>query len=278
LDEALQQAYDFAIIATPSPHHIETATVLAKAGAHLFIEKPISDRLDGVDQVLAICRERQLTLLVGYPLRFNRPLKCVHAALQDRAIGRVLGFRAEVGQYLPDWRPQASYRDTVTARRNLGGGVLLELSHELDSARWLVGEVKAISAMATRISNLDIDVDDWADVNVQFASGAVGHIHLDMVQRTPTRGCRVIGSDGTITWDSATNHARLFSAATRQWDELHPPAAVDGNQMYLDELKHFLACVRGDNQPAVTGEDGKRALQIALAAQASARDGRTVEL
>lgn len=278
LEDAWVSPLDFAIVASPAPFHLEKARQLAERGVHLLLEKPISNDLSGVDDLIATCRARRLTLLIGYTMRFDRPLRAVRRAVGEGRIGRVLGFRAEVGQYLPDWRAGVSYRDTVTARRALGGGVLLELSHELDSARWLVGDVAAVSAVTARVSDLEIDVEDWADLNLQFRCGAFGHIHLDMVQRAPTRSCRIIGSDGTITWDAFANQARLYSAANQEWQDLHAAGAVDRNEKYVDELRHFLACVRGEEQPTVTGEDGKRALEIALAAGESARTGKSVEI
>lgn len=278
LDEACEQPLDFAVIASPAPFHVGTALQLAHQGVHLLLEKPISNDLDGVDELIEVCRKKQLTLLVGYTLRFHKPLQRVRQAVADGRIGRVLGFRAEVGQFLPDWRKDASYRDSVTARRAMGGGVLLELSHELDNARWLIGDIAAISAITARVSDLEIDVEDWADLNVQFSCGAVGNIHMDMVQRAPSRSCRIIGSDGTLVWEAQTNHARLYSATKSQWEDIHPAGASDRNEMYLDELRHFLACIEGTESPMISGEDGKRALQIALAASESARQGRTIEL
>ena len=278
LDEALDMAPEIAIIASPAPFHIQTALQLARANTHLLLEKPISDRLDGVDELIRICRRGNLALLIGYTLRFYSPLRAAREAIRSGRIGRVIGFQSEVGQYLPDWRTGVPYQDVVTARRNMGGGVLLELSHELDCARWLVGEVRAISATAQRVSDLEIDVEDWAELSVHFADGVIGHIHLDMVQRVPTRRCRVIGTDGTLSWEAASNRVACYSSAKRDWEEVSPAAEVDRNEMYVRELQHFLACVRGEASPEVTGEDGKRALQIALAARRSSETQRTVEL
>ncbi|MBE3139991.1 MAG: Gfo/Idh/MocA family oxidoreductase, partial [Thermoplasmata archaeon] len=142
LEDALAAQPEVALISSPSPLHVEAALELAKQGAHLFIEKPLSNNLDGVDELIDRCRKRLLVLLVGYNFRFYQPLQVVHQALQDGQIGRVLSTRAEVGQYLPDWRPAIDYSQSVSAKSELGGGALLELSHELDYVRWLVGEIQ----------------------------------------------------------------------------------------------------------------------------------------
>lgn len=276
LEDALATQPDFALVTGPASTHVDTALALADHGVHLLVEKPLSNRLDGVDALIARCREKRLALLVAYNFRFYRPLQLVREAVAEGRIGRVLSIRAEVGQYLPEWRPGSDYRQSVSARAELGGGALLELSHEIDYARWLVGEVREVSARAGHVSDLEMDVEDLAEVVLEFENGAIGSLHMDMVQRSPTRTCRIVGSTGTLVWDGMTHHVGLYSSDTGAWTDLWPAAALDRNDMYVAELRHFLSCVRGDAVPEVTGEDGRRVLEIALAAKASSRERRAV--
>ncbi len=102
-DPRFEGAPDCAIVAGPSSTHMPTALTLAQHGAHLLVEKPISNDMAGVDQLISVCRERGLALATGYNLRFLRPLQVLRAAVVDGRIGRVVSVRAEVGQYLPDW-------------------------------------------------------------------------------------------------------------------------------------------------------------------------------
>jgi predicted dehydrogenase len=278
LEEALDIRPDVALITGPASTHVETGLALAKHDIHLFIEKPLSDRMDSVKKLLNECRQRHLVLMVGYNFRFYEPLQTVEKALRKQKIGRVLSIRAEAGQYLPDWRPARDYRQSVSARRNLGGGVLLELSHEFDYLCWLLADVETVWAHTDRLSDLDVDVEDIAEVILQFRNGAVGSVHLDMVQRTATRTCRIIGTEGTITWDGATHRVRLYSTAVDKWADLHPAERIDPNDMYVAELKHFFDCVAGRDTPVVNGEAGRRALQIALAARQSSEEKRVVKL
>jgi len=198
--------------------------------------------------------------------------------IDEGHVGDLVGFQSQVGQYLPDWRKGAAYQTTVSARKELGGGVLLELSHELDCARWLVGEVDRLSALAGQVSTLDLDVEDWAELTLHFDSGAIGHVHMDMVQRAPIRGCRVIGSDGTIAWESDRRRVMMYSSELGEWSDMTPQGEAASRDMYIEEMEHFLACVRGEASAAVTGDDGKRALELALAARRSSDSGRVVEL
>lgn len=278
LDDALDAKVDMALVTCPASLHVEVGLALADRGIHLFVEKPLSDSLDRVHELLDLCRRRGLVLMVGYVLRFYRPLQVMRAALVGGRIGRPTTIVAEAGRYLPDWRPGRDYRTSVSAKRDLGGGVVLELSHELDYVRWLLGEVRAVSARVAHLSELDIDVEDTAEITLQFESGAIGGVHLDMVRRPATRGCRVVGTEGTLTWDGMSHAVRWFSVATDSWSELHPAQDVDRNEMYVMELRNFLDCVVGNHPPGVSGEDARRVLEIAVAAKQSSQKGIVVEL
>lgn len=278
LEDALEAKPDVALITNPASLHIKTALVLAHHGVHLFIEKPLSKDLDGVNELLDLCCQQSLVLMVGYNLRFYQPIQVIREAIRAGRIGRPLSLRAEVGQYLPDWRPGKDYRQSVSARKALGGGAVLELSHELDYVRWLLGEVSAISAQIGKLSDLQIDVEDTAEIILQFDNGAIGSIHLDMVDRAGMRKCRIIGTEGTIVWDSASNCVQIFSSATNKWSDLLPATAINRNDMYLAELRHFFDCIRNNMAPIVSGDDGHRVMQIVQAVKQSAKEKRMIEL
>jgi predicted dehydrogenase len=278
MDDALETCPDLAIVSNPASVHIQTAMSLAQADVDLFLEKPISDKMTGVDALLRECHERSLILMVGYNLRFCRPLQVLQRAVTDGRIGRVMRIRAEVGQFLPDWRPGADYRQGGSARRELGGGVVLELSHELDYVRWLGGDVRSVSAQLGHLSDLEIDVEDNAEIILEFESGIVGSVHLDMVERVPGRTCRVVGTEGTVVWDGSSNRVRQFLGSVGVWTDLHPAEMVDRNVMYLEEIEHFLECVRTRRRPLITGDDARDVLSIANAAKESSAARRVIDL
>lgn len=277
LEEALAFEPEAALVTGPASTHIQTALPLARAGVHLMIEKPLSDTLDGVDELLQICAEKGVCLMVAYNFRFCEPLQRLRQCLREGRIGRVMNLSSEVGQYLPDWRPGADYRQSVSAQKRLGGGVILELSHELDMARWMMGEARSVSAVSARLGDLDVDVEDSADILLTF-DRALAAIHLDMVRRAPCRRCVVLGTEGQIEWDGLTNEVRWFSAASRSWEILVPPGAWDRSLMYEAEVAHFLDCARTGKTPAVDGEEGRRTLALALAVKRSAQERREVVL
>lgn len=269
LDEALTRNPDAALVCSPASEHIAVARVLAERGIALFVEKPLAHSLDGVADLLALATERRVPLMVGYCLRYLASLRAAREALQTGRIGRLLHIHAEVGMHLADWRPAADYRTVVTAQRALGGGALLELSHELDYVRWLAGEVEGVAADLARVSDLEIDVEDCADLTLRFASGARGTVHLDLLARPAFRRCRMIGTTGTIEVDLIADRARLFTEG--KWQDINAPGA-DRNAMYLAELRHFLDCVRDRLEPDITGHDGLKVLEIIESARTSSRE------
>lgn len=250
LDAALAFAPDAALICSPATQHLKVANALAARGVALFIEKPLSHDLTGVTDLLTLAREKSAPLMVGYCLRYFAPLRALRDQVLAGKIGHLLHIHAEVGQHLADWRPGSDYRASVTAQRSLGGGALLELSHEIDYALWFGGEVESVTAQIGTVGDLGVDVEDTADLQLRFRNGILGTIHLDLLQRPPCRICRLIGTEGTLTLD-------LLATPT------------DRNAMYLEELRHYLYCVRARRQPEITGEDGLRALEVIAAARAS---------
>src|SRR5690606_29586470 len=167
----------------------------------------------------------------------------------DGAIGRVMNVLIDVGQYLPDWRPQDDYRKGVSARRALGGGVLLELSHEFDYLRWIFGTFDTGFCHATTSGSLELDVEDRADVILTRSDGVVANVHMDFLQRHPRRTCKVIGEGGNLVWNPMTNSVTLETKAGEQ--KLFADPEWDRNLMYMDLLRHFAKVARGEAEPLV---------------------------
>jgi predicted dehydrogenase len=269
------QRASLALICTPPNEHVPLAMSAVRAGCHVFIEKPISDTVTGVQDLLECAAERRRIVYTGYNLRFHRGLRRVHQILKSGVMGRLLSLRAEFGQYLPDWRPNTDYRLSYTAQAALGGGIVRDASHEIDYVRWLSGEVRSVSCVADRVSSLEMDVEDTAEITLRFESGAIGQIHVDCTQRDYTRNCKLICEEGTLLWDYASG-LRQYDPRTRTWQ--YEPFEYDANLMYVDELSHVLACVSGETPPEVDGAAGARVLQITLAALESAATHREVLL
>lgn len=282
LEQAVNFAPQIAVIASPATHHVAVAQALAEVGVHLLIEKPLSATSDGVFRLLETCREQKIVLLTGYNLRFLSSLQKFRNLLGESVIGRVLSVRCEIGQYLPSWRPDSDYRQGVSARQELGGGALLELSHELDYLQWIFGEVEWVKATLSRQSGLEIDVEDTAHLTLGFASEAngnklVGTVNLDFIRHDTTRLCTAIGEKGSLRWNGLTGVVELFEAGAKEWREIfrHQHQRDDS---YLAEWQNFLDCVTEHKAPLITGEDGLKVLQLIEAARKSSESGCQVNV
>lgn len=282
VEDAIAFAPQLAVISSPATFHLDSALPLARAGVHLLIEKPLSATLDGIPQLLEACQEKKIVLLTGYNLRFLPSLRQFRELLSGELIGRALSVRCEIGQYLPSWRPDADYRQSVSARRELGGGALLELSHELDYLRWIFGEVEWVKATLSRQSSLEIDVEDTAHLILGFGRAAdvrqlVGTVNMDFIRQDATRLCTVIGEKGSLRWNGLTGMVDLFEAGAKGWRELsHQPHQRDDS--YLAEWQHFLTCIDEQNSSSIPGEDGMAVLQIVEAARQSSDSGKQVRV
>jgi predicted dehydrogenase len=278
LESAWKFQPEVALITVPTSLHVPLAFEAAKHGCDLFIEKPLSDRLDHLGELSEIVRRQKLITLVGCNLRFHSGLLTVKRLLQENAIGMVLSARMEFGQYLPDWHPWEDYRQTYSAQRKLGGGIILDAIHEIDLIQWIMGEVETVACFAGKVSHLEIDTEDVAVILLRFSNGAIGEIHLDYVQRTYSRSSQLIGEEGTIRWNFSEPDVHWYSAKTRTWADIPCKNQSDPNQMYLDEMKHFLRCIVRQEHSAQDIFEAERVLKIALAAKRSAEKQEFVKV
>ncbi len=184
--------------------------------------------------------------------------------------------RQPPGHYLPDWRQARDYRSSVSAQQALGGGAALELSHEFDYVRTLLGKPVAVSAQLLRSGTLDVDVEDCLDALVEFAGGAMASFHLDMLSQPAERRCRIVGNAGTAEWDVLADTVRVFRAAKGKWETVL--AASPKADMYELQMRHFLDSLDSRATPSVSGRDGADSLALTLAAKQAAATRRQVAL
>ena len=270
LSGALAHHPDAVIITNPTALHLDVALPAAEAGCSLLIEKPISDSLVNLEKLSKVVQDGPGEVLVGFQFRFHPNLKHIREILQEETIGRPLAVRSHWGEYLPAWHPWEDYRESYSARRDLGGGVLLTLCHPFDYLRWLFGEVEQVWSLLGYNSDLDIDVEDTAEVGLKFASGMVGSLHLNYTQIPAKHSLEIVGTQGTIFWDYYRSTVVVnTSMESGDIKTVHHAAADDfeRNQLFLSEMEHFLQVVAGEAAPLCTLEDGIRALELALQAQ-----------
>jgi predicted dehydrogenase len=269
---------DAVVVSNPTSLHMEVALPAAVAGCHIFLEKPISHSMDNLEAFEEAILKNEKRVLVGFQFRHHPGLKQVKQLIHEGAIGDVLGVRVNWGEYLPDWHPWEDYRQSYSARRDLGGGVVLTLCHPFDYLRWILGEIVDVTAELNTSGMLELDVEDLADVILRFESGVVGNVHLDYLTRPPKHSLELIGTEGKLQWDNNDGTVQWWSASMDVWTTITAPADFERNRLFLDEMRNFLRVIEGEENPICSLDDGKKALQIALAAKKSSLNGRRISL
>jgi len=265
------RGFQIAFVCSPSRFHVEQAIFCAEHGCDLFIEKPLSHILDHVAELLAVVRKKNLITMVGSNWKFYPLFQKLKELLDGGAIGNILSARCQFGQYLPDWHPWEEHRQGYSANKELGGGILLD-SHEFDYLTWFLGPVKTLACFADRVGDVTVDTEDVAEVMLKFASGAMGEIHLDYLQRFYQRNYEFFGASGTIKWD--VNEKRVVLQTKDKEAQVFPLAeSYDLNTMYVEEVKHFLQCVKDRKETLTPVEVGAEVLRLICAAKESAEKG-----
>ncbi len=277
LEAALAAGPRAVFVCSPPVYHMEQALAAARRNAHLFIEKPLSASLEGVDTLIAEVEARGLRTLVGCNFRFHPGLERLKTLVEEGALGRVVFARAEFGQYLPDWHPWEDYRHGYSARRDLGGGVVLDRIHEIDYLVWLFGPVVEVNGLVGQWGDLEIETEDLAEAWLRFASGVIATVHVDYLNRTYTCRAEVLGTQGTAWWSFAPHEARIFRAQERQTQAWSWPL-YQVNDMYLAQTEHFLRVLAGEEPSRKDVRQARHILQVALAVKTAAAQGRSVHL
>jgi predicted dehydrogenase len=280
LESALAQRPDICFITNPNTLHLHTAWAAAQSGCHLFIEKPVSHSLHGMSQLIREVETRRLTAFVAYQFRFHPGLQRLKRAVEAGTLGSLTHAHIVNAEYLPAWHPWEDYRDTHPARRELGGGCLRIQTHELDYALWLFGMPRRVFAMGGRLSRLETDVEDSVDLLLECVHAGRPfpvHLHLDYLQMPPQRVCEVVGDLGKAHYDYYAARVDVHQTEGRTV-ETTDFSGFDRNEMFMAELRHFLACVSGEETPLIDLREGLRSMQIAEAAYRSMETGAAVSV
>jgi len=274
LGAALAQRPDAVIVSNPTALHLKVAVPSARQGCHLLLEKPVAESMECMTDLFEAVEEGGGEILVGYQFRFHPGLIHAKMLLSESAIGRPISFRAVYAEYLPGMHPWEDYRRSYSARCDLGGGVILTLCHPLDYVRWLLGEIEGVWAFTSELNQFNLPVEDSAEIGIRLANGVIGSVHLDYNRRPPSHHLEITGTDGTIDWDATRGDLQIYRAGKADWESLPNPPGFEHNEMFLAEMRHFIAVTQRTSTPVCNLADGVRVLQVALAAKSSAMNGK----
>ncbi len=238
---------DITLICSPAPSHIKYARIFTKLNSNIFIEKPVATRVNELKKFLRLIKNKKITLLSGYNLRFEKSLIFFHKTLKKKEVGKILSVRSEVGQYLPSWRNKV-YTKTVSANKNLGGGAINELSHDVDVLLMLFKKLKLVYSINLNASNLKVNAEDSAHTIFKSNYNKKNFyifLNIDFYRHDHTRTCTVIGSKATLKWDGILNEVKIYKKNSKK------PKLVKfnntKNDSYLNEMRFFLKNIKKKN-------------------------------
>ena len=264
LNKALDWQPQVAVIASPTDKHTEQAIQAARLGIHLFIEKPISHTMSALKSLSEEVAKRQLVTMVGCNMRFHHGPRHVEEELAS--VGNVLSIRLHCGSFLPRWRPHQDYRLSYSADCE-SGGAILDCIHEIDIALWLLGPGVMIAAAHIPAKSISLETDGLVEMLIQHHCGSLSSINLNYIERDYRRNYVIIGDKGTIEWDFGRGEVLVFGQDGNVAKKIKEPADWELNNMYVDEMKHFLHCVEVGEGTSNPVDNAIETLRVALEAR-----------
>lgn len=238
LQQLLEEKPEYVIVASPAPYHSEVAQKFLAHNIPVLIEKPLAHNVETCIAIQNFCMQQpNKAVAVGYCLRFLPSALVVKDYLDRSLLGTIYNVNASVGQYLPAWRADKSYKDSVSANKELGGGALLELSHELDYLQWMLGDLTLQHSWLRTTDELGLEVEDIANLVMLSDKHTYVTVHLDFIQKSTKRNCEFIGQHGRLVWDLLANTVTLHHAKGQ--DTLYSEPDYNKNGMYLAMLTAF---------------------------------------
>lgn len=258
---------DLVIIATPTASHVEDMQWALSRGAHVFVEKPLASTTHELEQaVSAAASAPDRHVMVGCNLRFTTGFRIL--CHQLRSAGPLAALLVDFGWWLPAWRSGADYREQYSARRELGGGVILDAIHEIDYVMALGGAVDVVSCHWTRTGILAGNVEDLADIVLRHKSGVQSHVHVDYLRRTYSRSCTAIAADAEVSWNFALGRVDRVASPAGCPEVIAEHLDVDRNAAYVDEMRHFIECIERNATPLNSIKEAVEVTSVALRALA----------
>jgi predicted dehydrogenase len=264
LNKCLQENPEIAFITNETSKHVNSATKMAKNNCHLFIEKPLSNSIKGLDNLSIEIKKRKLITLIGCNLRFHPCIKKMKQFVSNGKIGKVLSVKTENGSYLPNWHKKEDYSKRYAAKKDLGGEIVLTCIHEIDYLYWIFGQVSEVFSMNGKFSDLNIEVSDLSSNLIRFRNNVQAELHHDYFQQPASRNCKIIGTKGSLYLDLKLNTIKLYNLKYQKWSNILNLPKYDNNLMYEEEIKHFFDCIKYRKETINDVKQGIETLRIAL--------------
>ncbi|WP_439517406.1 Gfo/Idh/MocA family protein [Hydrogenophaga sp.] len=269
-----------AIVATPNDTHAEVGIHCIERGLPVLMEKPVADTLENAQRLCEAGERAGVPIMVGHQRRHNPIIQRARTLVNDGVLGRPISVNG-----MATWLKPDSYFDLAWRREKGGGPVLINLIHDLDLLRFLVGEIVAVQAMTSNTVR-GFEVEDTAAVLLRFANGALGTLTVSDAAVSPWNWDLAAGEAPHYAQVSVDTHFLSGTEGSltlprlnawrfdgqRGWHEplTHTQTMLHRQDPYMEQLRHVRAVAEGREQPLCSGVDGLRTLQAALAVHEAA--------
>ncbi len=244
LESSLAEAPDIVFICSPTSFHAEHITLAAKAGAHIFIEKPLcsSVKKKDIDEIESLIKSSGKKFYIGFNNRFEPGIRKLKELIDKKTIGDIYFFKAEVGFFLGYWRKGTDYTKSYSSSKNKGGGAIFDWSHELDYLSWIFGKPEQVSCLSKNAgTKLVADIDDFTSVMMDYKNNVAGVLTLDCLQKTYSRTCKVVGENGSILFDFKKKKIDwIIVKDEKETTNTFEYRDFDYNETYISEIKEFI--------------------------------------
>lgn len=282
-EKALSQRPEVVLVCTPAQTHLPMALRALEAGAHVFVEKPLSVGLEGTAELLNRVRSDGRVVQVGYQLRYHPAMRLAREIVRSGRLGKVLTAEAHFGLYLDRWWPGRDYQSSYMIHDGLSGGLLLDASHEIDLLMWFLGRVREVFAHGARLSRLKIAGMDVIHVLLKMEGGEMATLRMDCLEPVYTRRFTLTGEGTGLRWDCPEGRADTSAGRLRVCelgsDTLQTVSLTDQpSDPYLEEMRDFLGAVRERRSPLVGVEQAIEVLRVVEAIRSSLKTGTPAAL
>ena len=265
------------VIGNPTSLHLDYLRRALMAGKHVYLEKPAALSASGLTDLITQAEVQHLVVAMGTMYRFNERLEKLRERVQAGDCGTVLSVESQIGEHIADYHSEEDYRLSYTARKDLGGGVLLTQIHQVDWLNWIFGPFETAFAVGGHRSDLEIDVEDTVSFLLESHTKLPAYGHLDYLQRPKAANMRVTGTGGRLEWD-LFGHGLSFTPARADGKPSVEKSPYDRNAMFMASMRDFLSCIKYGGRPRASLEDGRTALCIVDAIRQSMMTGKSEKI
>lgn len=263
-EDAPLSEFDGVVICAPTHLHVPWLTHFAREGIPVLCEKPLAITPEGIGELHRALARGGAPAGIAFCLRHHPLLEEIRQRIENGDLGRVRVASYYSGQYWP--RMRKGWPPAYAQRRETGGGAIPDhLVHFLNLLEWYFGPTRAVSAFQRHLDLPDLTTEDYGTALVRFGGGEVGQLTLCLFQHDPQLTFQVVGDAATARFELGSDHLQVFEDRAGKWRPGRE-RAVDRDELFLLQARHFLECIRGTATPKCTVAEAEQSLQTVLAA------------